>query len=136
MAIKDFFNKEEDETNETFETGTKDKVLDSLRQEEIKFQEIEEKEMLKEKLRQRKQQMTRENVFGIKGNIEEKVDINNPSVNVNKTDVDLMKQKNLMKQDNLFKNKNLFGNKNTILNQPNLISDSKSRLKKTNIKFL
>ncbi len=135
MAIKDFFKREES-NEEVLETGTKDKVLDSLRKEDIKFDEAEEKEVLKERLRQRKQQFLRKNVFGLEGDIEEEVDINHPTVNVNKTDVNIMNQKNLMNQENIFKHKNLFENRNTILNQPNLISKGENRIKKNNIRIL
>lgn len=147
MALKDITKRlvpEEREIQQPFETGTKDKVLDSLRQEETKFEEGDEKEELKQRLQQRKQQMVRENVFGVKGDIEEVVDINKPKVNLNKSEVDILRQKNLMKQKSILTSPNRIMGKgknpaqNNILNQPNLVSGgrSKSRSKKGDIKFL
>lgn len=140
MAIKDFLNKiapKDSGPDEMLETGTKDKVLDSLRREEIKFDESEEKEFLKEKLRDRKKQLLRKNVFGVKDEVQDKVDIMNPKVNVNKSSVNLMKQKNLMKQTSLLNDENRVMTKGSnILNQKNLVSGRKNILKNSRIKFL
>jgi len=120
MTLKDMVNKilGKDEKEEPNITGAMDSELDKLRIEDIKLNEKEEKKILKEKIRLRKKKLLREETFGVKGNIEENIDILRPKVNVMQNQLKNT-DNTILSQNNLFKHKSILTQKSVLRNQKN-----------------
>lgn len=129
MTLKEFIGKlmsKEKEIEELPEGETSDRVLRSLRNENRRFDEEEEKEALKIRLMERKKDRVRKHTFGIKDELKDK-------------EVKIMDENPLLKENNLMNDNKAMASKGNLLNQKsimrgnNILKNNKSLLKNNSL---